>query len=85
MLNGSDFVPVFDQYVGFGDTVAVSRLAVLFAQRGQEARLRLASKLDFSDVRDSASVLIGAFTNRWSMEVARGFGSVSLFAGASHV
>lgn len=72
LLDGSDFVPVFNQYVGFGDTVAVSRLSVLFAGHGQVARVRLASKLEFSDVRDSATVLIGAFTNRWTMEVAAG-------------
>ena len=72
LLDGSDFVPVFDQYVGFGDTVAVSRLSVLFAQHGQAVRLRLASRLEFSDMRDSATVLIGAFTNRWTMEVAQG-------------
>lgn len=29
----------------------------------------MASKLDFADLRDSPSALIGAFTNRWTMEL----------------
>lgn len=73
LLDGSDFVPVFDQYVGFGDTVAALRLATLFGQRSHPVRVKLASKLDFADLRDSATVLIGAFTNRWTMELSQNF------------
>ena len=71
-LNGSDFVPSFDQYVGFGDCVAAMRLEELFVRHSRTAKARLASKLDSSDLRDSAAVLIGAFTNRWSMELNKG-------------
>lgn len=71
LLNGSDYVPVLDQYVGFGDSVAVSWLTEMFAGRNRPSRLRLASKLDFADMRDSGSVLIGAFTNRWTMELSQ--------------
>jgi hypothetical protein len=73
LLKGSDFVPVFDQYTGFGDTVAAIRLAVLFTQRSRAVRVRLASKLDFNDLRDSATVLVGAYTNRWTTELTRDF------------
>ena len=73
LLRGSDFVPVYDQYTGFGDAVAALRLAVLFTQHSRPARLRLASKLEFNDLRDSTTILVGAFTNRWTMELARDF------------
>jgi hypothetical protein len=73
LLNGSDFVPVFDQYVGFGDTVAALRLATLFGLKSRPVRVKLASKLEFTDLRDSASILVGAFTNRWTMEISQGF------------
>jgi hypothetical protein len=73
LLKGSDFVPVFDQYTGFGDTVAAIRLTVLFTQHSRAVRVRLASKLDFNDLRDSATVLVGAFTNRWTTELTRDF------------
>jgi hypothetical protein len=72
-LNGSDFVPVFDQYTGFGDTVAVSELTALFARRDRDVRLRLATRLDFTELRDTPAILIGAFTNRWSLEVTKSF------------
>ena len=73
MLSGSDFVPVTDQYTGFGDTVAVVRLGVLFAQRSRSVRVRLASKVDFNEFRDSGAILVGAFTNRWTTELTRDF------------
>lgn len=73
LLTASDFVPVLDQYTGFGDTVAVVRLGVLFAQRSRAVRVRLASKLDFNDLRDSATILVGGFTNRWTTELTKSF------------
>lgn len=73
LLNGSDYVPVFDQYVGFGDTVAALNLGALFAQRSVNMRIRMASKLDFNDLRESATILIGAFTNRWTSELTQSY------------
>jgi hypothetical protein len=49
------------------------RLAVLFSQWSRPTRVRLASKLDFNDLRDSATILVGAFTNRWTTELTRDF------------
>lgn len=80
-VKGSDYIPVFDQYVGFGDTVAASRLSALFAQRSRLATVRLASKLDFADIRDFVTVLIGAFTNRWTMEMSQEFRYRFAFCG----
>ena len=73
LLNGADFVPVFDQYVGFGDTVTVASLTTLFARRGGSVTVRLASKTEFADMRDSPAILIGAFTNRWAVELTQKF------------
>ncbi len=67
----NDYVPVFDQYIGFGDGVAATKLALLLAQHGRTAKLRLASKVDFADMRDSPTILIGAFTNRWTAEIVK--------------
>lgn len=71
LLDGSDMVPVVDQYVGFGDTVAVLRFGTLLAQHSRSAGLRLASKVEFNDLRDSVPILIGAFTNRWTAEITK--------------
>lgn len=73
MLDGGDFVPVTDQYVGLGDTLAAFQLGQLFTERRQLVRVRLASKVEFADLRDSVTVLIGAFTNRWTVELTSKF------------
>lgn len=68
----NDYVPVFDQYVGFGDAMAASRLSILFAQHQRLMTVRLADRLNFADLRDAAIILIGAFTNRWATELVQG-------------
>jgi hypothetical protein len=69
-LDGTDLVPVIDQYVGYGDLLAAVDLASYFAQRGKQPRIRLSSQLEFADMRESPTVLIGAFTNRWTLKIA---------------
>ncbi len=72
-LKGSDFVPVFDQYVGVGDTMAAQQIQAALLQRSRSSYIRLASKLGFADLSDSGAALIGAFSNRWTMEITNGF------------
>jgi hypothetical protein len=69
LLNGSDFVPVVNQFVGFGDAEAALRMSSLFTQHHAASRVRLASRMDFNDLRGSGTVLIGAYTNRWTMDL----------------
>jgi hypothetical protein len=69
--DSNDYVPVFDQYVGVGDALAVSRISVLFAQHNRPVEARLASTLSFADLRDSSAILIGAYTNRWSAQLVQ--------------
>ena len=71
LLTGSDFVPVLDQYVGFGDAVAALRMTTLLAQSSRYPKYRLASKVEFNDLRDATPILIGAFTNRWTAEITK--------------
>ncbi len=68
-LNGSDLVPVFNQYVGFGDMVAANEVTSMLARKGRAVRLRLASGIEFADLRKAQTMLIGAVTNRWTMEL----------------
>lgn len=70
-LNGDDLAPVFNQYVGFGDMVAATEISAMLAHRGREARVRMASLLEFSEMRRTPTLLIGAVTNRWTMELQR--------------
>ncbi len=72
-LSGSDFLPVFGQYVGFGDMVAVAELQRYFALRSKPLRLRLASSIEFADLREAPAILIGGFTNRWTLQLSQNF------------
>jgi len=68
-LNGSDLVPVFNQYVGFGDLVAATEVSSMLARKSKSVRVRLASQIEFADLRKTQTLLIGAITNRWTMEL----------------
>ena len=68
-LNGSDMVPVFNQYVGFGDMVVATEIASMLARNKRSVRVRLASGVEFADLRKAQTLLIGAITNRWTTEL----------------
>lgn len=68
-LNGSDIVPVFNQYVGFGDMVAANEVTAMLARKSRTVRVRMASGIEFADLRKTHMLLIGAVTNRWTMEL----------------
>jgi hypothetical protein len=68
-LNGSDIVPVFNQYVGFGDMVAATEVSSMLGRSSKGVRIRMASNVEFADLRKAPTMLIGAVTNRWTMEL----------------
>lgn len=70
-LTGADMVPVLNQYVGFGDMIAATEISSMMARKNKTTRVRLSTTVDFADLRQSQVVLIGAFTNRWTMELGQ--------------
>jgi hypothetical protein len=68
-LRGSDVIPVTDQFVGIGNAHAAALLSGLFAERRKAVEIRYANDLSFSDLRGSPSVLIGAFSNLWTLQM----------------
>jgi hypothetical protein len=68
-LSGSDFVPVYNQYVGFGDMVAANEVIAMLAGKGKSVRVRMASNIGFADLQKAQTLLIGAVTNQWTMEL----------------
>lgn len=67
-LDGSDIIPMPDQYVGYGDMVAANQITGMLARRGKSVRLRLDDSIVFADLRQTPVLLIGALTNGWTME-----------------
>lgn len=70
-LKGSDIIPVTDQFVGIGNAHTAVLLSGMFAARAKPVEIRYANDLSFTDLRGSPSVLIGAFSNLWTLEMTR--------------
>jgi len=57
-----------DQYVGSGDAHATGLFSALLARLEKPAQLRIGNDVSFSDLRSSPSILIGAYSNQWTMQ-----------------
>lgn len=68
-LDGSDLIPVPDQYVAFGDMAAANQITAMLARRSKGVRLRFANTISFADLRQTPVLLVGAVTNHWTMEL----------------
>ncbi|MGE5645685.1 MAG: hypothetical protein ACM336_07830 [Acidobacteriota bacterium] len=71
MVPSSAIVPDRDNYVGVGDAFALARLSTLLAQAGKPAQVRIGTDTSFADLRNAPAVLIGAYTNQWTMEITK--------------
>jgi hypothetical protein len=69
VLRGRDVIPVPDQFVGIGNAHTAARLSALFARLSKPVEIRFANDLSFSDLRGSPAVLVGAFSNFWTLEI----------------
>jgi hypothetical protein len=59
------------QTVPFADTITIARVFGVLAARGKNVVIRRGSASSFSDLREGAVVLIGAFNNEWSLRLTR--------------
>jgi hypothetical protein len=73
--NGAPPTPVpgsdASQTVPFADTVTVARVVSVLAAREKQVLIRRGRSSSFSDLREGAAVLIGAFNNEWSLRLTR--------------
>jgi len=63
----SAIVPMWDRYTGLGDALALSRLSSMFGAYGKKIQVRGGTKVSLADLRGKPLVLIGAFSNQWTM------------------
>jgi hypothetical protein len=68
----TDLLPLFDRYVPIGDSICLARLVSLVQQHGKVYRVRGGSSTSLADLRDGTGVLIGAFTNNWTLRLTEG-------------
>jgi hypothetical protein len=57
--------------VAVGDAYAGVSLSGLLGQIGKPSQVRIGSNYSFEDLRNSPAVMVGAFNNRWTMELTK--------------
>jgi len=65
-------VLVRDRYVGVGDSDAGFLIGRTLQSLGRTSQARLGSDVTFSDLKKAPAVLVGAFSNRWTMSMTKG-------------
>ncbi len=58
--------------VATGDVYSAVQLSLAFARMKKDTQLRVGNGYQFEDLRNSPSVLVGAFNNRWTMLISQG-------------
>jgi hypothetical protein len=68
-LTWGDMVEYSDYGVAAGDVYAALRMSAALARMGKESQVRIGNNYSFSDLRNSPAIVVGAFNNRWTMQV----------------
>jgi hypothetical protein len=58
--------------IGHGDVAATARIAWTLAGFGKNYDLRYGNDISISDLHSSPAILIGGFSNRWTLQITRG-------------
>lgn len=70
-VKASDIFPAPNQFVGFGDALTAVQVSSALTRLGRTSQTRIGNDVSFSELRNSSVVLIGAFSNRWTMQLNR--------------
>jgi hypothetical protein len=70
VVHGRDLIPS-TEFVGTGDALAATRLTAVLTRMGKPLQVRSNVEVSFSDLRTAPAVLIGGFSNTWTMEMTR--------------
>lgn len=64
-----DMLPFVDYGVAMGDVYVAARLSALFEHIGKPSQVRIGANYSFEDLRNSPAVVVGAFNNRWTIQM----------------
>jgi hypothetical protein len=67
-----DMVEYYDYGVSQGDVQAAVRLSSFLGHQGKDSEVRIGSGYSYTDLRNSPAVVIGAFSNPWTIEMTSG-------------
>jgi hypothetical protein len=68
MIDEKDLVPT-NHFIGFGDVASASRIVSTLAKLNKNYDLRYGNDIAITDLRSSPALLIGGFSNTWTLEV----------------
>jgi hypothetical protein len=68
-LAWSEMYVYSDYGVSAGDVYAAVALSVLMGKIGKPSQVRIGANYSFEDLRNSPSVVVGAFNNKWTMQL----------------
>ena len=68
-LNWDDMYISSDYGVALGDAQAAVSLSGLLGKLGKASQVRIGTNYSFEDLRNSPAVVVGAFNNRWTMQI----------------
>ena len=71
-IRWGDLIPYDDYGVAVGDAYAAVRVSSLLGQIGKPSQVRIGANYSFEDLRNSPSVIVGAFNNKWTMQIVPG-------------
>jgi len=72
------------RYVAIADAVVIAKIAAMFQQRGHPYQIRENNLTSFADLRASPAVLIGMFSNAWTLQLGSEFRFVPTIEGDGH-
>jgi hypothetical protein len=64
-----DMISFPDFGVGSGDVYAAFRLSAQLARMNKPTQVRIGDEFSFDDLRNSPAVIIGAYSNRWTLKM----------------
>lgn len=64
-----EVVPIRDQYLGLGSAHAISSVSAMLAVRKKQYSIRFGKDFSFQDIRHAPAVLVGAYANRWTLQL----------------
>lgn len=73
-LQWKDMVPQTNSYVNKEDADAAAKLSALFDSIHKPSQIRIGDDFSFADLRNSPAVLVGAFNNRWALQMTANLG-----------
>lgn len=63
-------LPIYDDYgVATGDVSAAVKLSAVLGNIGKPSQVRIGANYSFEDLRNSPAIVIGAFNNKWTMQL----------------